>query len=82
MCYIHHGFMPTRKRTIFALALLMCAISFDAFAISVPTLAGILSMTSSAGAIVKETHDVFRHPKLTLKKHVADIKAAAKGKKP
>lgn len=50
-------------------------------AASIPTIAGVLSIASSSGSIVRETHDLATHFKRTMKRHGADLKRAVKGKK-
>jgi len=48
-------------------------------AVTIPTIAGALSIASSSGAIVREGHDLLTHFKLTMKKHGSDLKKALKG---
>lgn len=60
----------------------------------IPTIAGVLSIASSSGSIIKEGHDLTTHFKVvgpfgptthfkvTMKKHGADLKRAFKGKPP
>lgn len=48
-------------------------------AVTIPTLAGVLSIAASATQIVKEGHNLFTHPLRTLKHHGAQLKDAAKG---
>lgn len=49
-------------------------------AVSITTIASITTVAANTGAIVKEAHDVFRHPVITFRKHVKQVKDAAKGK--
>ena len=57
--------------------LLLVAVS--ARAVTIPTLAGIVSIAASSEQIVREGHNLFVHPIRTLRRHAKDIKAAAKG---
>lgn len=57
------------------------ALSLPAFPVTIPTLAGALSIVASSGQIVRETHDLTTHFKRTMKKYIADLKKAAKGKR-
>jgi hypothetical protein len=61
----------------------LCLISINAQAVTIPTIAGIASIAASSTQIVKEGHNLFAHPWRTLKKHGADLKkAAVKGQNP
>lgn len=50
-------------------------------AVTIPTIAGALSIASSSGTIIREAHDLTTHFKQTMRKHGADLKKALKGKK-
>ena len=49
-------------------------------AVTIPTLAGVLSIAASSGQIIREGRQAFTHPIKLLKHHGAQIKDAAKGK--
>ena len=54
----------------------------QAFAgLPITTIASITTVAANSGAIVRETHDLVKHPWGTIKHHGAQLKAAAKGKK-
>jgi hypothetical protein len=65
-----------------ALLFLAAATASALQAVTIPTIAGVLSIAASSGQIVRETHDLIRHPLKTLKHHGKQLKEAAKGKKP
>lgn len=50
-------------------------------AVTIPTIAGITTIASNSGSIIRETHDLATHFKRTMRKHGADLKKALKGKK-
>lgn len=62
---------------LFAASLVLSATMSAA---SIPTIAGALSIAASSTTIVRETHNLIRHPIRTLKGHGKALKAAAKGK--
>ena len=61
--------------------LFLLLMAYPAYAIDIPTLAGLFSIAASSGTIIKEGHDLIKHPVKTLKLHGKQIKDAAKGKK-
>lgn len=61
-------------------ALIFALLAASASAAGIPTIAGALSIAASSTTIVKETHNLVRHPIRTLKGHGKALKAAAKGK--
>lgn len=63
------------------IVLLIVALVSPSFAVSIPTLAGIFSIAASSGQIIREGHDMIKHPVKTTKHHVQQIKDAVKGKK-
>jgi hypothetical protein len=65
-----------------ALLFLAAATAFTLLAVTIPTISGVLSIAASSGQIVRETHDLIRHPLKTLRRHGKQLKDAAKGKKP
>ena len=65
-----------------ALLFLAAATASALQAVTIPTIAGVLSIAASSGQIVRETHDLIRHPLKTLKHHGKQLKEAAKSKKP
>jgi hypothetical protein len=69
------------KRAFFVSMLLLTNGIFPARAAGVATIAGIFSIAASSGTIIRESHDLIRHPLKTLKHHGKQIKEAAKGKK-
>lgn len=73
--------MMASMRTIAALAFFAVSMQISARAVTIPTLAGVLSMAASSGQIVREGHDLFKHPWKTLKHHGTQIKEAAQGKR-
>lgn len=59
---------------------LILPIAGSLHAVTIPTLAGVLSIAASSGQIVREGHNLCMHPLRTLKHHGRQLKDAAKGK--
>lgn len=72
--------MNTIKETLKCALLVLLVAPASHAAVTIPTIAGIASIAASSGTIIREGHDLFKHPWKTLRKHGSQIKAAAKGK--